>query len=120
MPQDHTASTIAQARVIRDGLDPARVETPVRTATLALLLDTLIDLGSQPGTEKIREAQRDCRQYDDDRTHARGIPEGARRRARRRGGAQCLIRAASFRRRLSSRSACRMDSKPIAHSRSVE
>jgi hypothetical protein len=44
--------------VIRDGLDPARVETPVRTATLALLLDTLIDLGSQPGTEKIREAQR--------------------------------------------------------------
>ena len=58
MPQDHTASTIAQARVIRDGLDPARVETPVRTATLALLLDTLIDLGSQPGTEKIREAQR--------------------------------------------------------------
>jgi hypothetical protein len=58
MPQDHTASTIAQARVIRDGLDPARVETPVRTATLALLLDTQIDLGSQPGTEKIREAQR--------------------------------------------------------------
>ena len=58
MPQDHTASTIAQARVIRDGLDPARIETPVRTATLALLLDTLIDLGSQPGTEKIREAQR--------------------------------------------------------------
>ena len=58
MPQDHTASIVAQARVIRDGLDPARVETPVRTATLAMLLDALIELGAQPGVEKIREAQR--------------------------------------------------------------
>jgi hypothetical protein len=58
MPQDHIASTIAQARVIRDGLDPARVETPVRTATLRLLLDALIDLGSQPNGERLREAAR--------------------------------------------------------------
>jgi hypothetical protein len=58
MPQDHTASTVAQARVIRDGLDFARDETPVRTATLALLLDALIDLGSQPNAEKLREAAR--------------------------------------------------------------
>lgn len=58
MPQDHIASTIAQARVIRDGLDPARVETPVRTATLSLLLDALIDLGSQPNGERLREAAR--------------------------------------------------------------
>jgi hypothetical protein len=48
MPQDHLASTIAQARVIRDGLDPRRVETPVRTATLALLLDALIETGTRP------------------------------------------------------------------------
>ena len=58
MPQDHVASTVAQARVIRDGLDPSRVETPVRTATLAMLLDALIELGVQPGAERIRETSR--------------------------------------------------------------
>ena len=58
MPHDQTASTVAQARVIRDGLDMARDETSVRTATLRLLLDALIELGGQPGTEKIREQQR--------------------------------------------------------------
>ncbi len=58
MPQDRFASTVAQARVIRDGLDPARAETLVRTATLAMLLDALIDVGSQPNGERLREAAR--------------------------------------------------------------
>ena len=46
------------ARQIRAGLDSSAADTKIQTSTLALLLDTLIDLGSQPGTEKIREAQR--------------------------------------------------------------
>ena len=50
MPHDRIASIVAQARLIRDGLDPACLETPVRTATLAMLLDTLIELGVQPAT----------------------------------------------------------------------
>jgi len=58
MPQDHVASTVAQARAIRDGLDPARLGTPIRTATLALLLDTLIELGAQPAADRAREAAR--------------------------------------------------------------
>jgi hypothetical protein len=58
MPQDRIASIVAQARVIRDGIDPAREETPVRTATLRLLLDALIDLGAQTSDDKFREALR--------------------------------------------------------------
>ena len=58
MPQDRIASIVAQARVIRDGIDPAREETLVRTATLELLLGALIDLGAQTSDDKFREALR--------------------------------------------------------------
>jgi hypothetical protein len=58
MPQDRIASIIAQARVIRDGIDQARDETLVRTATLELLLGALIDLGAQISDDKFREALR--------------------------------------------------------------
>ena len=58
MPHDRIASIVAQARLIRDGLDSACLETPVRTATLAMLLDTLIELGVQPNAERFREAAR--------------------------------------------------------------
>jgi hypothetical protein len=43
---DVMASTVNLARMIRDGLDPAQEMTPIRTATLKLLLDTLIDAGA--------------------------------------------------------------------------
>jgi hypothetical protein len=48
MIHDETASIVALARNIAGGLDPSREMTPVRTATLKLLLDTLIDLGAPP------------------------------------------------------------------------
>ena len=44
--------------MLRSGLDMRHIDTPVRTATLALVLDTLIDLGSQPSNLKIAESLR--------------------------------------------------------------
>lgn len=46
---DKLASTMSLARMLRQGLDGCAVETKIQTSTLALLLDTLIDLGvAQP------------------------------------------------------------------------
>ena len=56
MPQDHLASVVSQARVIRDGLDLRAPETKIRTATLELLLNTLIGLGTLPTNAKLAEA----------------------------------------------------------------
>lgn len=52
---NQTASTVAMARALRDGLDASRDQTSVRTATLRLLLDTLIELGDQPFVPKRSE-----------------------------------------------------------------
>ncbi len=49
---DETASVVAMARVVRDGLDMTREHAQVRTAMLRLLLDTLIDLGASPVIRK--------------------------------------------------------------------
>lgn len=55
---DQTASVVALARNVRDGLSPGE-ETSVRTATLRLLLDTLIELGASPFGRRVGEdAQR--------------------------------------------------------------
>lgn len=48
MLHDRTASTVALARNILMGVDKEKLETPVQTHTLILLLETLIDLGT-PG-----------------------------------------------------------------------
>jgi hypothetical protein len=52
---DQTASIVAMARTVRDGLDMTKDHTSVRTATLRLLLDLLIDLGAQPFAAKRAE-----------------------------------------------------------------
>jgi hypothetical protein len=49
MIHDRTTSTLALARTILQGVDKSRLETPVRTASLVLLLETLIEVG-EPGT----------------------------------------------------------------------
>lgn len=55
---DQVSSVVALARNVRDGLGPGE-ETSVRTATLKLLLDTLIDLGASPFGQRVAEdAQR--------------------------------------------------------------
>jgi hypothetical protein len=55
MIHNETASIVALARNVRDGLDMTREHTQVRTPTLALLLDLLIDLGAQPTAPKRNE-----------------------------------------------------------------
>lgn len=42
--QDHTASTVALARVMLQSLDLQSVDSKVNTASLKLILDTFIDL----------------------------------------------------------------------------
>jgi len=53
---DHVASNIALARVVLSGLDRRQENTTVRTATLALLLDTLIELGSANQGGRVNES----------------------------------------------------------------
>lgn len=53
---DHVASNIALARVVLSGLDRRQENTTVRTATLALLLDTLIELGSTNQGGRVSES----------------------------------------------------------------
>jgi hypothetical protein len=53
---DQTASTIALARVVLGGLDRTQENSLVRTASLALLLDTLIELGSTNLNGRVSES----------------------------------------------------------------
>ena len=53
---DHVASNIALARVVLSGLDYAQENSLVRTATLKLLLDTLIELGSTNPNGRVSES----------------------------------------------------------------
>jgi len=56
MLHDRTASVLSLARTVRAGLDSRDVESKVTTATLILLLDTLIDLGVSAGSVKVAES----------------------------------------------------------------
>ena len=53
---DQTASTLALARVVLSGLDRTQENSLVRTASLALLLDTLIELGSTNPNGRVSES----------------------------------------------------------------
>jgi len=53
---DHVASTVALARVLLSGIDRSQEYTPVRTATLALLLETFIDTGSSNQNLRVQES----------------------------------------------------------------
>lgn len=52
---DRTASVVALARNVLGGVDKSRLETPVQTETLRLLLETLIDLGTPASVQKIAD-----------------------------------------------------------------
>jgi hypothetical protein len=54
---DQVASVCALARNVRGGLDMAQVNTSINTATLDLLLETLIDLGAPPQNSRFAETQ---------------------------------------------------------------
>lgn len=49
MIHDRTATVLSLARNMLMDVDPSKEQTPVRTASLVLVLQTLIDLGT-PGT----------------------------------------------------------------------
>ena len=53
---DQTASTLALARVVLSGLNRTQENSLVRTASLALLLDTLIELGSTNPNGRVSES----------------------------------------------------------------
>jgi hypothetical protein len=53
---DHVASTVALARVLLSGLDRSQENTPVRTATLALVLETFIDSASSNQNVRVQES----------------------------------------------------------------
>jgi len=53
---DHVASTVALARVLLSGIDRSQEYTQVRTATLALLLETFIDTGSSNQNMRVQES----------------------------------------------------------------
>jgi hypothetical protein len=57
MIHDHTATVLSLARVVLQGVDPRKEETSVRTASLVLLLQTLIDLGTPAHHDKTADAQ---------------------------------------------------------------
>lgn len=52
---DRTASVLSLARNILSGLDKSRLETPVQTESLRLLLTTLIELGTPPTVQKVAD-----------------------------------------------------------------
>jgi len=59
MIHNQVASVLALARTVRDGIDDRQVMTPVNSASLRLLLDTLIDLGQPSVHDKFADkAQR--------------------------------------------------------------
>lgn len=52
---DQTASTISLARVILSGVDARKEDTTVKSATLILLLEKLIELGSPNQSVRVSE-----------------------------------------------------------------
>ena len=57
MIHDHTATVLSLARTTLQGVDPRKDQTIVRTASLVLLLQTLIDLGTPAHHDKTADAQ---------------------------------------------------------------
>ena len=53
---DKLASTVSLARVLLSGLDHSQEYTQVRVATLALILETLIDTGSTNQNMRVQES----------------------------------------------------------------
>jgi hypothetical protein len=53
---DQLASTVSLARVLLSGLNRTQEYTQVRTATLALILDTLIENGSSNQNARVQES----------------------------------------------------------------
>ena len=53
---DQLASTVSLARVLLIGLNRTQEYTQVRTATLALILDTLIENGSSNQNVRVQES----------------------------------------------------------------
>jgi len=53
---DQLASTVSLARVLLSGLNRTQEYTQVRTATLALILDTLIENGSSNQNVRVQES----------------------------------------------------------------
>lgn len=56
MIHDQIASVVALARTTMGGLDMSHEHTQVRTATLKLLLEVLIDLGAPEQNQKFADA----------------------------------------------------------------
>lgn len=54
---DHVASVVALARNVQGGLDPRQPETKIATATLDLLIKTLIDLAEPAQNNRFAEVQ---------------------------------------------------------------
>jgi hypothetical protein len=59
MAINQTASVVNLAKSLRAGLNPASLNTTLQTATVQLILDTLIDLGQRdnPTANAVRSAQ---------------------------------------------------------------
>ena len=53
---DQVASTVSLARVILGGIDRTQEHTSIRTATLVLILETLIDTGSSNQNMRVMES----------------------------------------------------------------
>lgn len=53
---DRTASAVNLARSMLSTLDRSRLETPVQTETLRMLLETIVDLGTPAQTRKVGDA----------------------------------------------------------------
>lgn len=53
---DHIASTVSLARVLLSGLNKAQETTSIRTATLALILETFIDNSSSNQNMRVMES----------------------------------------------------------------
>ena len=55
---DRIGSVVNLARTLRSSMDMSRLETPVQTHTLTLLLDTIIELGTPASVQKTAETAR--------------------------------------------------------------
>jgi hypothetical protein len=53
---DHVASTVALARVLLSGIDRSQEYMQIRSATLALILETFIDAGSSNQNVRVQES----------------------------------------------------------------
>lgn len=58
MIHDQTASVMSLARTVLAGLDERNEQSSVRTATLVLLLQTLLDLGAPNQNQRVAESAR--------------------------------------------------------------